>query len=267
MDDKANKPRIFLAAPSYGEQSFGSGRGLWKACRDSNSYAIGHAASSLLANGFNRLWCEALNLQAAGEDIEYFAMLHSDMQPEDFWLDTLIAEMEAHGLDMLGTVAPIKDHNGLTSIALDEYGEYWRPHCRLTMKEVFRLPETFTSDDLGKPLLLNTGCWVCKFDKRWNTKVHFEVKDRIVYSKASGGYEAEVESEDWFFSRLCHEQGLKLGCTRKVRLRHTGRMEWGNDEPWGQWDYDRALLCESSIETQYQAEEPALVYAEGTENG
>ena len=238
-------PKIFLGMPGYGQQTAAAGRGLWRASKNMDEVCVVYRQGSLLAANFNGLWCDALNMQHKGAEIKYFAMLHDDIGPADFWLDTLIAELEARDLDMLGVVVPIKDTRGVTSIAIDG-DTNWRPKVRLTQKEVHSLPETFTSEDVGGPLLLNTGCWVCKFDPEWVRKVHFTINDRIVFNTASNRYENEVESEDWFFSRLCHEIGLKIGATRKVAVMHRGGMDFSNQAQWGQ-KFDEAMVTESQL--------------------
>jgi SAM-dependent methyltransferase len=202
----------------------------------------------LLAHNFNLLWCWALN-DDRKERVDYFAMQHADIEPQDLWLDVLIDEMEAKNLDVLGVVAPIKDVRGVTSIALDKTdGTTWRPHCRLTMHEVMRLPETFTSEDVGgHPILLNTGLWVCRFDPAWTRKVRFTINDRIIVDP-DGDFIPEVEPEDWYFSRLLHEQGLKVGCTRKVDLGHRGGMVFGNGKAWGNNKYDVEYLERSVLD-------------------
>jgi predicted O-methyltransferase YrrM len=126
----------------------------------------------------------------------------------------------------------------MTSIALHHDDDNWEVECRLSMHDIFELPETFTSEDLGRPLLLNTGCWVCKFDMAWARKVHFEINDRIVFDKPMNRYRVQNESEDWYFSRLLHELGLKIGCTRKVKVHHQGDIVFTNEAPWGQLAFD-----------------------------
>lgn len=247
MTDKPR--RIVLAAPGYGHQTAAAGRGIWRACRDMSSVTVPHLNSSLLAANFNNLWCVALNQAESGDGVDYFAMIHSDIGPDDFWLDTLIEELESQKLDVLGVAVPIKDQRGLTSLAIDGDGT-WRPKCRITMKEVASLPETFTCDDVGGSLLLNTGCWVCKFDLEWCRKVYFTINDRIVFNKANNRYQAECEPEDWFFSRLLHEQGLKLGATRKIRLMHRGEIDFSNQLHWGKKFDDEYGLTESVIPKQ-----------------
>lgn len=239
--------------PGYGQLTMGASRGLWRSSRGHSApipidLAVEHAEGSLLAHVFNRLWCSALNACLEGKKIDYFAMLHSDIGPEDFWLDKLIAECEAKELDVLGVAVPIKSGHGLTSIALDNAeGDSWNPLCRLSLKEVYELPETFTQEDVGHPLLLNTGCWVCKFDPEWAAQVRFTINDRIVFDRSKGRYVSQVEPEDWYFSRLCNEMGLRTGVTRTVAVEHQGSMGFGNARPWGQWEHDERYVRESVL--------------------
>lgn len=242
--------RIFLGMPGYGKQTAFAGRAFWRACADMSGVACEYRCGSLLAANFNKLWCSALNMVHRGERVDYFAMLHDDVAPPDFWLDSLIEELEANQLDILGVVVPIKDQRGLTSLALHDEGDNWRPKCRLTMTEVFALPETFTSEDVGSPLLLNTGCWVCKFDSDWVDKVHFEINDRIIFNVQLDCYENQTEPEDWFFSRLLHEQRLRIGATRKVPVLHRGEIDFTNSIPWGKCEFDSESLTGSLIHRQ-----------------
>lgn len=234
--------------PGYGELTAGAARGFWRSTRlpDAQVHYAYHEGSLLAAN-FNALWAGALNRAHRGQRVDYFAMQHADVEPADWWLDTLIDELDARGLDVLGAVVPIKDTLGLTSLALDRPdGDTWRPLCRLTMTEVFRLPETFTSAEVGHPLLLNTGLWVCRFDPAWARQVRFTINDRIVFDRPSDCYRAQTEPEDWYFSRLCHELGLKVGATRKVKLTHRGGMTFPNSHAWGQ-GHDSAWIDASPV--------------------
>lgn len=243
--NNAKSKRVFLGMPGYGSVSMPAARGYFLAST-MHQVDFGYSQSSLLANGFNQLWCAALNRQAKLGDVDYFAMQHADIEPNPGWLDAIIDELESNDLDILGVVAPIKDQHGLTSIAVGDESTNWRVKCRLTMKEVFQLPETFTSDDIDGQLLLNTGLWVCRFNPNWVTKVHFEINDRIIQDTKTGLYRPEVEPEDWFFSRLCHELGLKIGCTRKVKLLHRGEQAFTNAAPWGD-AFDEGYLTESLL--------------------
>ena len=224
--------------PGYGYLTAGASRGFWRASRKPDALFWEYKQGSLLAANFNGLWAHALNLHAAGMPIKYFAMQHADIEPEDFWLDTLIAELEAHDLDMLGVVVPIKDTRGVTSIALARPdADTWSVHCRLTMQEIYRLPDTFTSEDVGYPLLLNTGLWVCRFDPSWCRRLSFTINDRIVYDEKLNRYVAQCEPEDWYFSRGFHCLGKRVGVTRKIQLSHRGDIEFTNSQPWGN-EYD-----------------------------
>lgn len=247
MTTPANKPRIFLGMPGYGKQTAAAGRGFWRACADMSRVENRYEAGSLLAANFNKLWCIALNMVHQGERLDYFAMLHDDVGPEECWLDNLIAELEEKQLDVLGVVVPIKDHRGLTSIALEKPDDPWHPLARLAMHEIYDLPETFTSQDTGHPLLLNTGCWVAKWNQDWCKQVHFEINDRIVFDRTSNSYCLENESEDWYFSRLLNEIGLKIGATRKISVTHRGEQDYLNTHPWGRQAYDSLSVRRSVI--------------------
>lgn len=252
--------RLFLGMPGYGHLTAGAARGFWRATRSANA-VLHYQEGSLLAHNFNILWCQALNLQGDNAP-QYFAMQHADVEPQDFWLDALIEELEVHALDVLGVAIPIKDGKGLTSIALARPDDTWRPLCRLTMREVYDLPETFTSDDTGHPLLLNTGLWVCRFDPSWTNQARFEINDRIVQDRKTGRYIPQVEPEDWFFSRLLHEQGLRIGCTRKIAAMHHGNQRYPNTQPWGCCEFDTDYVNESQIPNPQQAVEPATILTE-----
>ncbi len=259
------KKVCLLGCPTYGEFTAAAARGFFRPTRgglevtekqvrpDELDVSLLCQQSSLLAANCNVLWCWALNEVHAGGQVDYFAMIHSDIEPMDAWLDHLVAEIDRTGLDVLGVAAPIKDQRGVTSIAMARPdGDNWKVHGRLTMAEIHRLPETFTSEDLGFDLLINTGCWVCKWNQEWARRVHFTINDRIVFDpKARDGkglYFSQVEPEDWFISRLFHEQGLKIGCTRKIELGHRGPMSFGNTEPWGRQQWDQEYLPKSVLD-------------------
>ena len=116
---------------------------------------------------------------------------------------------------------------------------------RLTMKEVFDLPETFGAEDVGCPILLNTGLFVYDITKPWAESIWFESLERI--GKAPDGQMiAQCLSEDWLFSaRLQQVYGAKLYATRKVKLYHD-REEFTNAHPWGEWQTDEDMRRERS---------------------
>lgn len=262
MSSERTSRRVVLGMPGYGKQTAGAGRGFWRACRDSETVWNYYQNGSLLASNFNQLWCLALNLTHQGQQVDYFAMLHDDIAPEDWWLDTLINETEQQQLDVLAVAVPIKDRRGLTSMALHRENDNWMPLARLSMHDLFELPETFTSEHLGAPLLLNTGCWVAKWNQEWCRQIHFEVNDRIVFNRAVGRYQAQTEPEDWFFSRLCHEMGLKIGATRKVKLLHQGEMDFTNEAAWGSEPFDCESCKVSPVPGAFPREIPGWLHPE-----
>jgi hypothetical protein len=247
------KKHIRLGMPGYGNLTAGAAQGFYRASRrPEHQLLLWSLSSSLLALNFNRLWCWALNESKQGQ-CDYFAMQHSDIEPEEWWLDKLIDELEAKNLDVLGVVAPLKGVEGTTSTALasDRENAQWRPLCRLTMKEIYRLPETFTSEDVGHPLMLNTGLWVCKFRREWAEQCHFEINDEICYDPKKGIYFPVNEPEDWHFSRQLHELGLRVGCTRVVKLGHRGEMVYGNTRGWGEQAFDNQFVDRSVLDDRY----------------
>lgn len=255
--------------PGYGKQSSAAGRGFWRACADMSQVYNYYQNGSLLASNFNQLWCLALNLTHEGKPVDYFAMLHDDIGPEDFWLDTLIDEMEAKQLDVLGVAVPIKDSRGMTSLALHKDDDNWMPLTRLSMHDIFELPETFTSDDLPGKLLLNTGCFVVKWNQEWCRQVHFEINDRIVFNTAANRYQAQTEPEDWHWSRQLHEIGsgpsygmqrLRIGATRKIKILHNGETDFTNEYPWGRQPFDIETTDKSPVATAFPREIPGWLH-------
>lgn len=249
--------RVCLGMPGYDSITAGAAQGFYMASAgrtriDGRAVALDvdrrHAEGSLLANSFNRLWAWALNENHRGPAVDYFAMLHADIEPQIWWLDKAIAEMERGDYDVLSVVVPIKDPNALTSTALERPdGNPWAPLCRITMKEVYDLPETFDESHTGYPLLLNTGCWVCRFDKLKDLGLAFTINDRIIFNQAADEFVAEVESEDWNFSRQCHAAGLRLGATRKIGLNHAGKALFTNQTVWGEQHFDQSLVNASVL--------------------
>lgn len=212
-----------------------------------NRFAVSPSVAwtSLLPFTFNLIWTGALNDRAGAatweldgsmgtRPIDYFAMIHDDIKPDGGWIGTLVGELEATGADLISAVVPIKDGRGLTSTAVDDTGDAWNPR-RLTLKEVHDLPPTFGDSDVGGALLLNTGLWVCRFDRPWVERVGFRQQDCIV--RRGGRFVAQTTPEDWDFTRQVRLQGGKVLATRKVGLEHE-RPEFTNRRPWGVWASD-----------------------------
>lgn len=210
--------------------------------RNDIAVKIDQRASSLLAHGFNNLWCKALN-----ERFDYFAMLHADICPTHGWLDILMDEMKATGAEVLSCVVPFKEATGLTSTAIGDPAKTWKPRRRLTMTEIDDLPDTFDAADAGYPgdvLLVNSGCFLVDLSKPWcratnefgEAEFHFTINDRIVNHR--GQFKSEVESEDWFASRQWARMGVKVLATKKVILNHRGVFNYPNYGDWGDFKED-----------------------------
>lgn len=191
---------------------------------------------------FNAIWAAALNMVERGE-ATHFAMLHSDVVPDPGWLDMLMDELEIHKADLVSVAIPIKDRRGVMSCGLGDLSHRWGAFRRLTVREVLRLPPTFSLADTPHPdkvLLHNTGCWVCDLrnplffatNPDGSLKCFFDFPTRITRNE-DGQWAHARESEDWFFSRQLHELGAKTFITRKVRLSHVGEAAFVNYEPWG----------------------------------
>lgn len=216
--------------------------------------------TSMLTRCFNLLWAQMLN-EREKLHFTHVAMLHNDVVPsdegKDGWLDILYDEIEATDADMVSAVVPIKSSLGVTSTAVASASDDWWVR-RLTMREVFHLPETFGAEDVpwrqpGMALLPNTGCWIAKLGasnwverfadhtQRSNGQSGFTFENRIIRDPISGQWFSQDRSEDWLLGRILHSYGLKVLCTRKVPLYH-GQPEWHTREAWGSWPTDLAYL-------------------------
>lgn len=201
-------------------------------CGDSTSqYDYDVQALSALCLNFNMLWAQALNTRASN-GWTHFAMLHADMATAmPNWLEFLMDELDRTGADVLSVVAPFKDGSGLTSTGYDNGQQV----VRLTLKQIHELPVTFGIEDTPYPehqLVVNTGMWVCDFTKPWVEKVWFQMVDQIVPCP-DGIFRVVFKPEDWEFSRMCNELGLKVMATRGVPIRHIGRRVFKSDEVYG----------------------------------
>ena len=255
--------KFFIAVPSYdGSMRTDTAHSINVASKEHpGEVQWADCHSSLLGITFNRLLTRALYSGA-----QYFCMLHADVAPDPYWIDTLLGEMKASKADVISAVIPLKGVHGLTSTAVDLGSEEnpWR--CRrITMKEVFGLPETFTAADFGykdKALLINTGCMMFDLFAPWvKSFPGFTVSDKASpvdcqFCNAKGCAECgnhgwrmavQVESEDWGFGRWLHKNGLKAVATRKVLIRHFGSAFYTNSVPWGTFDRDPEIIPEKEL--------------------
>ena len=257
--------KIFLGLPHSGSVMEGAARGAWLPSKNHEVSVLTHS-TSLLAAGFNHLFCTALNKYNAGE-ITHMAFLHADIHPQDYWLDVLVDEMDRLSADFISVVSPIKDNRGITSTAIGKFGYPWSPIQRLTMRQLMEMPETFdiTNTDFPEHVLLhNSGCWLADLrspvyqqeDENHRNMVFFTIRDRVL--KRDNLWQYDVASEDWEFSRRLYEQGAKTYCTRKVALGHIGYCEFRNDHAWGEEEKDEQCrsLWEAIAKADAEAAEP-----------
>lgn len=242
-------PNVFLACPTYDNTIVaGASQAVWAGCTKLHQVYVSMQGQSLLAKNFNEMWCDALN-QRESRDLKYFAMLHADIQPEAYWLDKLIAELDANDADVMSAIVPIKDNRGVTSTAIAYPGDPYRVFTRLTVRQMRHPSFPATFDIAGAVeglaalppelrveaprtnLLINTGCWVARFDRPWNEKIHFEIRDKI--AKENGKFFAKNLPEDWNFSSQLVMQNAKVMATRNIKLIHYGIAAYGNTADWG----------------------------------
>jgi hypothetical protein len=241
---------IFLACPSYdGTAEFMGARCAWLSATKTRRLRTESYASSLLTRNCNTLWCDALNNRAK-QQFKWFAMLHADIVPEDWWLDKLIDEAEKYDADLMSAVVPMKSHDGVTSTGISQPGRSETYFCRLTMQQIHhpdfpvsfgigeaadaleRLPPELRIENVPREFLfVNTGCMVCRIDKPWATEVWFENEDTII--NVNGTWRAVGSSEDWIFSKRVAQQGGKVMATRIVNLIHRGVTSFSSAATWG----------------------------------
>ena len=233
------KPKVFAGMPHYGLVKYEAVQSLFRASLGDCDFIPGHCCHSLLTNCFNSLLADALNMRKT-RGITHFAMLHADVEAAPGWLDLLWQEMQDHEAGLVSAVIPLKDKRGVTSTAIGT--GHLEPARRLTLREVFKLPETFSIEDTGcegKILLVNTGCFLMDITQPWAEQVLFHIGDQMRLAP-DGRYKAECWPEDWGFSVQLAQHGVKVMATRKIQIRHHGNMLFGNDLAWGDWDRDRA---------------------------
>lgn len=242
--------KVLLGIPHNGTVVWNMSEAAWR-CSQSHEVEVMNIPSSLLAMSFNILYAEALNRNEDGEDV-LFSLLHADLAPQGFWLDVLVEELLDRKADFVSAVNAIKDVRGLTSSGIAVPGEAWKPLRRFTLKELDGFPKTFNASDIGYEnmvLLHNTGCWVADVrrplfhaeDEDGCLKAFFTINDRVKRHGKYRKWRADVEPEDWFYSRRLHELGAKTYVTRKVVTHHYGLSSMDNQEPRGQEEDDELI--------------------------
>ena len=236
------KPIVpYIACPLHSDfgQHFLNAAALWRGATSRGlSILASPSRNSVLPANFNEHLCAAWNLRKE-RGVTHFAMLHGDIAPQNFWFDVLLDELHASKADVISAVVPIKSLKGQTSTAVGERLPNGRPvHTKLTMQDVFQLPETFGIEDTpwpDKTLLINSGCmafrldpWVREFllDESFGFETWCEENE-------DGQIQAHALGEDWRFALWLAKHGIRAVATRKVELNHWGMHAYGNTSPWG----------------------------------
>ena len=189
--------------------------------------------ASLLAHAFNLAVVYALN-----EKYDYFGLLHGDVLPDKWWIDSLLDAKESSGVEVVHAISPIKDDRGLTSTALGYSDDAFAPVRRLTVTELQGLPDVFTIADINERLdpdathlLPNTGCILMRANTWLRGFTGFTIDDRII--RGDGEWGLDVCPEDWNFGHWCAKNGVSVGAS-KMRIRHVGHHTYDSSHVWGQ---------------------------------
>ena len=244
---------VFLGMPIYDGMAYAStvARGQSQGARKIR-FMPQFEGSSVICHVFNRLWIQALGAYPTEKPFTHFAMLHNDIVPDPWWIDTLWDEMQATGATVVSAVAAIKDAKGVTSTAFGDPADPW-DYRRITLTELQKLPKTFTMEEIeasriwpkhqteGKQLLVNTGCmlidlswphWLDKEPDGITFTFRFDMDYRI-QQWPNGTWNPEFAPEDWRMSRYIQAHGGKVVATRKVGTIHMGMQHFPSTVVWG----------------------------------
>lgn len=252
--------RVFLGCPTHdGRLDTGACRSLYLTATREHEIVRGFpviAGGSLLNTNCNELLEQAWNNRQR-HGIDWFCMLHSDIDADNGWVDTLIAEAEKHSADLISAISPIKNGEGISSTAISTEVAPHGHAGRLTMRQVnhetfpetfdasmaadalAELPEPFGVPDLPRRgLWLNTACMAFRLDRPWRFKTRAN-PDGIVFQTLNY-FEEEgncirhrAVSEDWLFAESIIQQGGRCFATTKVKLNHRGSHNYPNYSAWG----------------------------------
>jgi hypothetical protein len=242
------KPRVLLGLPRGGFVSRGTDMAAMVNGSDSLAYdvmTVDMPSESLLCNGFNKLLCYYLN----DPTLDYFMMLHGDVEPHGPFIDVMIDEASRGQFQVFHAVCALKDYRALTSTGLGDMDDKWEHRRRISIHELIdTLPDTFSLEELleaygevpDHPCMIpNTGCMLMQ-GREWIEKFAldhaFHMKDRIVLQ--DGIYSAQCIPEDWGLGFWCAENGIKVGGTKKIKIDHHGSAAYANHYKWGAYTRD-----------------------------
>jgi hypothetical protein len=234
--------RVYLGCPTYdGWMIAGAARAFYAwGSRQHEIIAEQPNPNSLLPDACDSLWGKAITCNIK-YGAQWFAMIHADVEPEQWWIDKLIAEAELHNADFLSAIIPIKSDKGLTSTSIAYPQGSRRSGSRLTLKQVNHnnFPKTVDIHAAVKAvrssipaqlqiqadetfLLCNTGCMVCRLDRPWRDpgKVHFQILNTLSIDDDGESTFSSTLSEDWFFTRAIAQAGGKVMATKALQVMH-----------------------------------------------
>jgi hypothetical protein len=237
--------RIILGIPHSGGpcMTFDTARAIYHCSKNHDVKVLGISGP---AGNFNQILAWCLNAVRDGE-ADIMAMLHTDIEPQDYWVDILEDERQRLDADMVSALVPIKDTRIVSSSGIREAADPWLYPRVFTMAEAEQFPETFNAADVGYPggcLLHNNGCWIADLRRPVFHQVDddglliamFDFRRRI--RLADGKFVFECEGEDWLFSRKLYELGATTYVTRKVSLTHEGSFRYPCRGGWGVFPFN-----------------------------
>ncbi len=229
---------LLIGVPSTGWISEGTANASFLA---SKRHKVHRRPSCASGGNFNELWAAALTAGAAGS-ITHYAQLHADIEVIEsesglLWADRQIEEMDAVDADFLSSPLAIKDIRKLTSCGIGNPANPWKPWRRFTTKELDSFPRTFDAAQVGyatRYLLHNFA--LCIWDMRkpvWyqtdedgETPFVFNFREKI--KRVGDVWERSQDSEDWAYSRIMWQRGVKSFLTTRIEVIHLGELGWSN---------------------------------------
>jgi hypothetical protein len=196
---------------------------------------------SLLPTNCNNLLATALNHRVSN-DLDWFAMQHTDVEPEPWWIDRLIAIADEQNADLVSALVPVKNESGSYSTVIaaprDPYGYFTQLNSRQVYHQTF--PSTFGITEAAEALeslpgdlrvenvprsalLVNTGCMIYRLS-HWRYGVRFRNLDDLI--EQDGVFRTVHQSEDFYFSQSVAECGGRVMATRLVHVKHHGTAVW-----------------------------------------
>lgn len=230
------KPQVFLVMPNFGQMMPDVAHSWYDPEWAANPRKVAvtyrrEVRMSSIVGSFNNLWAEGLNKRDKGE-AEYFAMQHNDIEPDSWWLDYCLSELQMRNAALISVVSPIKKHDEyLTTNAWGREDDIWYRRL-IPMAEMLSYPVTFAPEQVAisrEVMLFNTALWVADIRHPVWDEFLFKQYARFVWND-DGERECELMPEDWELSHFCHSRKIPYLITRGVKLKHFGPEFWANYE-------------------------------------